>query len=217
MRAPTSTDAQVRLLACNTADRSLTVDGQMRSLTKGDVMQMRFTLQSHDKASGAWAAVAGPGLDSWNKARAGVARYHFQKRIENLPAPGVYRTVVRYRWVASHKTVAQATRTTSRCAQPDPRPDLRVGKIGRAAGQLLVRVLNAGRGAAASFDVLLSVNGATVGTQTVPALAAGTTLDLRFPAPRCPSGGTLRIAVDSGGGVDETDETNNVKTVPCPS
>jgi len=216
VRAPSSADTQVRLLACNTTDRSLTVDGQMRSLIKGDVTQMRFTLLSHNRASGAWTAVAGPGLDSWNRAGAGVARYRFQKRIENLPAPGVYRVVVRYRWVVSRKAVAQATRTTSFCVQPDPRPDLRVGKIGREAGQLLVRVLNAGRGAAASFDVLVSVDGATV-SQTVPALVAGTTLDLRFAAPTCPSGGTLTVGVDSGGAVDETDETNNTKSVPCPS
>jgi hypothetical protein len=217
VRAPTSADTQVRLVACNTTDRSLTVDGQMRSLAKGDVMQMRFTLQSHDSTSGAWSAVAGPGLDSWNKANAGIARYRFQKRIENLPAPGVYRVVVRYRWVMGHKVLAQTTRMTSRCVQPDPRPDLRVGKIGRGAGQLLVRVVNAGRGAAEAFDVVLSVNGTPVKTQTVPGLAAATPLDLHFAAPRCPSGGSLSIAVDTGNAIGETDETNNVKTVPCPS
>jgi hypothetical protein len=216
VRVPISADTQVRLLACNTTDRSLTVEGQMRSLTKGDVLEMRFTLQSHDRATGAWTTVTGPGLDSWNKANAGVARYRFQKRIENLPAPGVYRVVVRYRWVVSRKAVAQTTRTTSRCVQPDPRPDLRVGRIARDAGKLLVRVLNAGRGAAASFDVLVRVDGATARSQTVPALAAGTTLDLRFAAPACPSGARLSVVVDSGGAIDETDEANNAKSVPCP-
>jgi hypothetical protein len=220
-RAPGRADAQAKLVACGTDDQSLTVEGFMKSLAAKDTMQMRFGLQSFDRTSASWRALSGPGLDSWNKATTGIPRYRFQKRIENLPAPGTYRVVVRYRWLAGRKAFASASRTTGACVQPDPRPDLRVTKIepvrlDRQVVQLKVRVTNAGRSAAGPFDVLVSVDGKTADTQGVVALSAKTPVDMQFRAPRCPSGSTLSVAVDSSGSVDEADEANNVKKLPCP-
>jgi len=216
--------AKVRLVACHTgADpsaRSLTVDASMRAIAGSARMQLRFDL--YRQRRGRLVAVGGPGLGNWNLATPGVARLRFRKTIANLPAPGVYRVLVRYRWLdADGTSVATARRLTLPCTQPDPRPDLRVRSVDVTPGSepgsrtYLVTVRNAGRSPAADFDVVLAVDGAPRPAVTVAGLAAGASRTVSIEGPRCGVGGSLLVTVDPDDRVDESLEGNDQRTFPC--
>jgi hypothetical protein len=217
--------AHARLVACHTgADptaRWLTVDASMRTLEGTARMQLRFDL--YRQRAGRLVAVAGPGLGSWNDATPGVARLRFRKTIANLPAPGTYRVLVRFRWLDGGSLVlARARRLTAACVQPDPRPDLRVRSLlvapaaDPARRTYLVTVRNAGRSPAADFDVVLAVDGADQPAVTVAGLAPGATRAVSISGPRCAAGGTVQVTVDPDDRVDESIEANNRRTFPCP-
>jgi hypothetical protein len=83
-------------------------------------MEIRFDLLRAD-AGGPFQRVAAPGLGVWNRAEAGVVRYRYRKRVENLPAPAQYRALVHYRWRAGGGKVVRHTRKlTPICEQPAP-------------------------------------------------------------------------------------------------
>jgi CARDB len=222
---PGARDARARLIACHAAparaDRYLVVEGTMRSLQSNDTMQLRFDL-FRKRGSSSFARVDGPGLGVWNKASAGVARYKFRTKIENLPAPGRYRVTVRYRWLSSGKRFASTARLTPVCVQPDQRPDLRIAGVTATKGTSKqtatyhVTVRNTGRNAAGPFGVALTVDGTTQPTDPVAGLAAGARRIVDIVAPRCASGGSLAVSVDPDNTVDESDETNNQRSIACP-
>ena len=225
LRHPGFRYARAQVVACHhaldSADRFMTIAGYMRSLRAGDRMEMRFDLFRRE--GGRFVPVTGPGLGVWNRADAGVERYRYRKRVENLAAPARYRARVRFRWSddAGHVT-ASTLRTTRVCFQPDLRPDLRVGRIGVAPGptaasrRYTVFVRNDGPTAAGPFDVSFSIAGAAAGTQAVDGLAAGTRRRVVFTAQRCETGAQLMAVADSGSAVDERREGNDSLTVPCP-
>src|SRR3954453_6665292 len=128
---PKRSYAKARLTSCKPAlslvNRSLTVDASMRAIRKGDRMKMRFDLFRKLPGAKRYRKLAGPGLGTWNSATAGVDRFRFRKPIQNLPAPAVYFVRVSYIWLDDTDVVhARTARTTSRCVQPDLRPDLRI-------------------------------------------------------------------------------------------
>lgn len=221
-------DAKATLHACHFApaqqDRYAVFGGSMKSLRNGaDRMQMRFDLYRRLPASARFHYVAASGLGVWNKAAASVTRYRFRQKVENLPAPAFYRAVVSYRWLtAAGKVFARTKRTTPVCHQPDPRPDLRVSRItgalapaGNAFYDVVVR--NDGRSAATDFDVVLTVNGTARPAATVATLAAGGRRVVRFTAPRCTAGSTVKADVDPDNRVAERDESDNSLGVDCPT
>jgi hypothetical protein len=216
--------ARVRLVACHTgADpvaRLVTVEATMRALPGSVRMQMRFEL--YRRRGGRFVAMAGPGLGSWNDATPGVARLRFRKTIANLPVPGAYRVLVRYRWAdASGHELTTARRVTPTCGEPDPRPDLRPRSVDVTPGPdpesrtYRVTVHNAGRSPAPDFDVVLVVDGVRRPAVTVPGLAAGASATVSIAGPRCPAGGSLQAIVDPDNRVDESVKANNARTFPC--
>ena len=74
------------------------------------------------------AVGAGRASPSWRRlgaVRAGRSGFVFTKRVDDAAAPAAYRAAVHFRWLdAQGHAPAHATRTTPRCEQPDPRPDL---------------------------------------------------------------------------------------------
>ncbi|KAF5431701.1 Outer membrane protein assembly factor, partial [Candidatus Methanophagaceae archaeon] len=73
-----------------------------------------------------------------------------------------------------------------------------------------VRVKNIGFGAAGSFDVALSVDGASLGEQTVSSLAANETTELAYIWTPTPTGEyALSATADVNSEVEESNETNN--------
>ncbi|MDX6667865.1 MAG: hypothetical protein QOK04_1245 [Solirubrobacteraceae bacterium] len=224
-RAPS---ARATLAACHFAlpqvDRFAVFGGSMASMRNGkDRLQMRFDVYKRVPGSLVFQRIQAPGLGTWNKADAGVTKYRFRQKVENLPAPAVYRAVVSFRWLnaTTGKVFARTKRTTVSCLQPDPRPDLRVGRVtgtrlvgGNVRYDVVVR--NDGRSRASDFDVVLNVGGLAQPPSTLAGLAAGTRQVVRITGPRCDPGSQLRVDVDPDNRVSEADETNNSLTVDCP-
>jgi hypothetical protein len=223
-RAP---GARATLVACHFAvaqpARYAVFGGSMASLRDGnDRLQMRFDVYRRLPGSAAFQRIQAPGLGSWNRANAGVTKYRFRQKVENLPAPAFYRAVVSFRWLnAAGKVFARTKRTTVSCVQPDPRPDLRPARItatrlGGGNWRYDVAVRNNGRSDASDFDVALNVNGVAQPASTLPGLGAGLRKVVQFTAPRCDPGTQVKVDVDPDNRVAEADETNNSLTVDCP-
>jgi hypothetical protein len=222
-----STEPRATLVACHfdvaQPSRFAVFGGSMTSMRHGDDrMQMRFDVYRRPPGSTRFARIQAPGLGVWNKASAGVLRYRFKQRVENLPAPGSYRAVVSFRWLSAQgKVFLRTKRTTPSCVQPDPRPDLRAPRItalrlGAGEWRYDVVVRNDGRSAASDFDVVLTVGDQAQPASTVIGLAAGARRTVSFTAPRCTAGSQVRVDVDPDDRVAEADETNNTLTVDCP-
>jgi CARDB len=177
--------------------------------------QMRFTLQARTPDAPEWAPVAAPGWGSWITAPKG-RRYVYDRRVENLLAPGDYRAVIEFRWRDAHGRMLRRERAISHaCRQPDPRPDLAISSL-HAGLRYSALIVNTGRGAAGPFTVAFSRNGGALGAVAVSGLAAGahTTAVLSGVAP-CSAGDEITAVVDSGDAVDEVDEDANVLSVTC--
>ena len=85
-------------------------------------MEIRFDLQRADPGTD-FRVVSAPGLSVWSRAAAGVVRYRYRKRVENLPAPAFYRAHVLFRWRdAAGKVVRHSDALTPACEQPAPPP-----------------------------------------------------------------------------------------------
>jgi hypothetical protein len=227
--ALTGRTPQVRatLVACHfalpQAARFAVFGGSMASLSNGkDRLQMRFDVYRRVPGRALFQRIQAPGLGTWNKADAGVAKYRFRQKVENLPAPAFYRAVVSFRWLnATGKVFARTKRTTASCFQPDPRPDLRPTRVtGTPLGGGNIRydvvVRNDGRSQASDFDLALNVNGLAQPASTVPELAAGGRRVVQITGPGCDPGSQLRVDVDPDNRVAEADETNNSLAVDCP-
>jgi hypothetical protein len=211
--------AQVVVLRCThgatPAERSVTFEGRIAAIARSRRMQMRFTLQAHTPDEPAWDRVAVPGFGTWITAPRGT-RYLYDKRVEQLVAPGDYRAVVAFRWRdAQGRTVRREQATSRVCHQPDPRPDLAVVAL-RAGARYVAVVANRGRGVAGPFTVAFTRNGEPLGSVAVSGLASGTTTDAVLRgAPACSAGDQIAAQVDAGDAVDEVDEDGNVLTVTC--
>jgi hypothetical protein len=225
-KAPKPADARARLSACkpalDAASRSLTVDASMRSLQAGNRMQLRFDL--FQKATGAkrFRKLAGPGLGTWNAATPGVDRFRFRKPIQNLPAAATYYVKVGFRWLDDHDVVfARTSRLTASCFQPDLRPDLRIvglnppQRIPQGGYAYKVILRNAGRTASRDFDALLTIAGTPRPAVNVSGLSPGERRVVELTGPRCEPGATARVELDPDNRIDEADETNNSRSIPC--
>jgi hypothetical protein len=219
--------AAVRLTACTTAEeqaeRSAVFEGEMRAVRGTMRLQMRFTLQARTPVQKGWARVAAPKLDTWVSAHPGKRGYVYVKRVDNLLAPADYRTVVRFRWLdADGDVVASAKRVSRTCHQPDPRPDLRLGKVrvrpGAEAGlrRYALVVLNAGETAAGPFAVAFTAPGAPQQRSAITGLAAGARTVVEFEAKACEPGSALEIAIDADDQVEEAFEQDDLVTLSCP-
>jgi hypothetical protein len=180
-------------------------------------MQMRFTLQSRTPERPRWVSIDAPGFGVWAGSDEGTARYVYTKRVENLPAPGTYRTVVRFRWLDGEGDVLDRARATSRsCRQPDPRPDLAVVSLTQVGeGSYAVLVRNSGRTASEGTTAALAIDGAPQPPLAVPELASGADALLALQGPACTPGGTMEAEVDPDGAVEERTEDDNVLARSC--
>jgi hypothetical protein len=203
-------------------DRYAVFSAQMGSLSRSRKMQVRFDLQSTNGGK-TFRRVQAQGLGVWRSSAAGVDIFRYRKQVANLQPGATYRALVRFRWLDEDgKTIQSTTRRTKQCKQPDTRPDLVAGQVsaepsaqsGRVRYTVLVR--NDGRSSAASFNVGFVVGDESQPAQTVQPLPAGDERELVFVGPRCDRTHPLRVSVDSDLSIDESSETNNARTVPCP-
>jgi hypothetical protein len=223
---PSRSDARARLTACkpslDQASRSLTVDASMRSLQKGDRMQLRFELFRKPQRSKRFRKLTGPGLGTWNPATPGVDRFRFRKPIQNLPAASTYYVKVTYRWLDENNAAyARTVRLTGLCFQPDLRPDLRVAafsgtrRVGPGEFAYQVLLSNAGRTPSRDFDAVLTIRGLPRPAVNVAGLAAGERRLVELVGPRCDSGDTMRVELDPDNRVDEANEANDSRSTTC--
>ena len=203
--APATAISSARLVSCesalNPADRLATFEGRMRTLRGTSRMQMRFTLQTRGTDQVSWHALAAPGFGRWLTADPGVGRYVYTKRVVSLFAPATYRTLVRFRWLGrGGRRIASDRSTSPICHQLDLRPNLRPLGIderpGADAGHVryVVPVTNRGKTAADPFDVVVTVDGATLTPAQSPGLDPGERALVEVEGPPCTAGPPLRRA-----------------------
>jgi hypothetical protein len=217
---------RAKLTDCHTgllpADRFAVFVGQMPALQGTRRMWMRFDLYQR-VPNGSWQRVAVPKFGTWQKSLPGKPGFIYEKRVDQLQAPADYRAEVRFRWYdARGRLQRQAHRRTRACHEPDPRPDLAVGRVTAAdagGGRLryLIRVRNDGRSDVGPFETVLSVGGAAQPPATVAGLPAGGATTVPIVAPACAPGSQIQIALDPGGAIDEASETNNTVSRLCPA
>jgi hypothetical protein len=225
--APAAAIGGARLVSCDSAldpaDRLAAFEGRMRTVRGTARMQMRFTLQARGMGQVSWRVLAAPGVGRWLSADPGVGRYVYTKRLVALFAPASYRTLVRFRWLGRDgRRIASDRSTSPVCRQADLRANLRPLGIEARAGadaahaRYVVPVANRGKTAAGPFDVVVTVNGATLTPAQTPGLEPGEQALVEVEGPPCADGSMLTVDVDPTGAVDERVEADNRLTVPCP-
>jgi hypothetical protein len=225
--APGATPESVVLADCHPApaqvDRHATFAAEMTATRRTAQMWVRFTLLEQLPTDIAPHPAAAPGLNVWQKSTAGIGIFRYSQEVANLPAPGVFRALVSFRWYnAHHRLVRRAHHVTATCVMPDERPHLRVGAITRTVGsqpqtsRYDVTVRNDGFGPANNVGVLLTIDGAAQPQQTVAQLAPASVQTLTFSGPSCASAGSLTVTLDPSGSVDQTTRADDTKTVSCP-
>jgi hypothetical protein len=218
---------KARLTDCHSGlaatDRFAVFVGQMPALKGTKRMWMRFDLFELTPGGGAWQNVVVPKFGTWQKSLPGKPGFIYEKRVDQLQAPARYRAQIRYRWYDAHgRLQRQARRTTPACNEPDPRPDLVVGKVtavaaGKGRLRYLIAVRNDGRSDVGSFDLVLSVDGAGQPPATVTGLPAGGRTKVAVVAPACAPASQIQVALDPAGTIDESNETNDAVTRACPA
>jgi archaellum component FlaF (FlaF/FlaG flagellin family) len=216
---------QLRVRACETGDtpkhRAATFYARMYAVKGTSTMAIRFTLINR-AGDGPPTVVDNPSLSQWRKSRAGVARFGYAQAVEGLERGGVYAVQVQFRWLDAHGKVIRSVKRTSRnCRQQGELPNLSVTRVsaraGAASGTELysVDVTNSGQGNAQKVKVNLFVDGAAADSQRVDQVKAGETVTVHFTAPSCKQ--ALRMVVDRGNKINETNEDDNVLRSRCPA
>jgi hypothetical protein len=179
-------------------------------------MQLRFTLQALTPDDTRWRKIAAPGFGTWITAPPGLAKYTYDKTVQDLLAPAGYRAVVEFRWRDRRGRTVRSERAISPvCKQPDARPDLLVRSVKFENGEYVAVIFNRGREAADAFAVDFLADSAPLGTVEVVGLEPQTTVTVMLPGPPCAAGTPLEAVADPRSEIDEADEENDSLGVVC--
>lgn len=206
------------------AERFAVFSGSMPARRGASRMAMRFDLQIREPGDRAFRRVSAPSFGRWERSRPGRSGFIYSKRVDGLNAPARYRAVIRFRWLdGGGRTVTTARRTTPACTQPDPRPNLRLLALRSTAGvepgttTYLLTVVNSGRGPAGAFQVAAAPDdGGPSATVTVGGMASREARVIEVVARTCTVGSRVRIRLDVGAAVAESDEDDNDVRRACP-
>ncbi|MDX6729695.1 MAG: hypothetical protein QOK49_4500 [Baekduia sp.] len=224
-RASERVPLSAKTTACTTGpdatSRAAAFTGSMPTATGAARLQMRFLLAQRLGAAGPYKSVAVPGWGAWEKSDPGRAGFVFTKRVESLAAPASYRAVVTFRWTDQKgHTLRTATRTTTACVQPDPRPDLVLAGVDatpRSSDAVYtVGVANDGHADAGVFSVVVAVDGVAQPPLTLGPIPPGERRQGTIVGAKCTPGSTITVTVDATGVVDEITEDDDVVQRPCP-
>jgi hypothetical protein len=215
---------RLKVRSCQTGDtpkeRAATFYARMYAIKRTKWMEIHFTLIDRS-GGGAPNVVDDPSLRHWRKSRRGVKRFGFAQSVEGLKPGGVYAMQVRFLWRDSRgKPIRTIRRTSGSCRQPSDPPNLSVtglsAQAGKASGTEFYRVdvTNSGLGDAARVNVSLFVDGSAADSYQLSEVKAGETVTVRFTAPSCKK--TVRVVVDRGDKIHETNEDDNVRRSQCP-
>ncbi|MGH2834403.1 MAG: CARDB domain-containing protein, partial [Solirubrobacteraceae bacterium] len=209
-----STTANAALTQCTVAveqpERSSTFAGQMVAITATQRMMMRINVQERAPGQSIYHTINAPGLGSWRSSEAGVKVYKYFRQVTNLPAPGDFRGVITFRWLAAKGHVLRQTvRHTQSCQQPDERPKLVIGQVqvepifGSSNAYYEIEVNNEGRSGAGAFTVLLTVNGRVEPEIPIASLASGSSTVVAASVGACASGSTIEVQPDPHQQIEE--------------
>jgi hypothetical protein len=215
---------QLTVRSCQSGDtpkqRAATFYARMYAIKRTKWMEIRFTLIDRS-GGGSPTVVDDPSLRHWRKSRRGVKRFGFAQSVEGLKPGGVYAMQVRFLWRDSRgKPIRTLRRTSGNCRQQGDLPNLSITRVSARAGtasgteRYSVEVTNSGLGDAARAVVSLFVDGAAADSHRVDSIKAGETVTVHFSAPSCKS--ALRMVVDKGRKIKETNEDDNVMRSSCP-
>jgi CARDB len=217
--------ASVRLLECSggksASDRWALFRGQMKQVPDGALMRMRFHLSERVGRDG-WRSVSAPALDVWHDSRPGVSKLAYRQRIEALQKGTAYRVTVQFRWYdESGALLARQSARSKACRQRGQLPNLAIRRVEVEDGvkpdtaRYTVSFANSGSVTARGFEITLLVDGAEVDVRPIGRLGAGDKRAIRFVGPVC--GSTAEARIDSADAVREATESDNVRSVGCPS
>ncbi len=104
------------------ADRSVTFTGQMETVAGAHRMAIEIVVQEHTLEEEGFHTLTTAGLGSWQRSEAGVKIYKVRQAVTDLPAPAVFRAIVRYRWLNEKgEVIRHDERRTPICKQPGER------------------------------------------------------------------------------------------------
>jgi hypothetical protein len=215
-QARTSPFAKATLVSCDRDAREAVFEGRVLSVKKAAKMQLRFTLQALTPDDSHWRKVDARGFGTWITAPPPLAKYTYDKTVQDLLAPASYRAVVDFRWRDRKGRTVRTERVISPvCKQPDARPDLIVRSIKVEAGEYFAVIFNRGREDADAFAVDFLADGEPLGTFEVVGLAPQTSVTVMLPGPPCAPGTTVEAVADARSEIDEADEENDSLGVLC--
>jgi hypothetical protein len=218
-QARTSPFARATLVSCDRDAREAVFEGRVLSFHKAPKMQLRFTLQASTPDAPGWRKIQAEGFGTWITVPPALAKYTYDKTVEDLLAPASYRAVLDFRWRDRRgKTIRTERAVSPVCKQPDARPDLLVRSVQAEGGEYVAVVFNRGREAAGPFAVAFLVDGVSVGTVEVAELAPQTPVTVMTPAPptpACASGTPIEAVADPRSQVDEADADNDSLSSFC--
>ena len=108
--------------AATQAGRSVTFTGQMETVAGARRMAIEIVVQEHTAAEEGFHTLTTAGLGSWQRSEVGVKIYKVRQAVTDLPAPAVFRAIVRYRWLNEKgQVVRHDERRTPICRQPGER------------------------------------------------------------------------------------------------
>ncbi len=210
--------------ALDSATRSATFNGQMSTVPGTRRMAMQIAVQEEAPGGSTFRTLAAAGQSGWRRSEAGVKIYKYVRQVTNLPAPGVFRAIVLFRWIGEKGRVIKRTvRRTAVCVQPDERPKLVVDRVLASAvsgspGLTLYRVIvrNDGHSSAGPFGVALSVGGIAQPPLSVTSLDPGARAVLEARGPTCTAGSQVDVTLDPAHQVPEAAGGGQSDTLPCP-
>ena len=104
------------------AGRSVTFTGQMETVAGAHRMAIEIVVQEHTLEEEGFHTLTTAGLGSWQRSEAGVKIYKVRQAVTDLPAPAVFRAIVRYRWLNEKgQVIRHDERRTPICKQPGER------------------------------------------------------------------------------------------------
>ncbi len=104
------------------AGRSATFTGQMETVSGAHRMAIEIVVQEHTLEEEGFHTLTTAGLGSWQRSETGVKIYKVRQAVTDLPAPALFRAIVRYRWLNEKgQIIRHDERRTPICKQPGER------------------------------------------------------------------------------------------------
>ncbi len=113
------------LVASVASGRSVTFTGQMETIPGADRMAMQIVVQVHLPGDTDFHTLTAAGPAAWERSEPGVKIYKYVRQVTDLPAPAVFRAVVKYRWLSEDgRVIRTEKRHTAACREDRSRANL---------------------------------------------------------------------------------------------